>query len=282
MLFHTIRRSARSWALLVLLSLSGVSTIAGGCAPLARFERAQLFHPVKYPGGYWEPFAFEREDAEFTAADGTRLHGWFVPHPKPRAIVLFAHGNAGNISHRVQSLRILRDRHRVSVMAFDYRGFGKSEGEPDEPGLLQDARAARKWLAERAGVKERDIVLMGRSLGGGVMVDLAAKDGARGLVLASTFTSLPDVAENVIPILPVGWIMTNRLDSLSKIADYRGPLLQSHGDSDKLIPYEQAKKLHAAATGPKRFITIVGGGHNSPQSEEYRRALDEFLDGLPR
>lgn len=248
---------------------------------MERFERSQLFQPVKYPGGNWRPVAKLGVDATFAAEDGTQLHGWFLEHPNPRAVILLAHGNAGNLTHRVLRVWELRERHRVSVMVFDYRGYGKSEGEPDERGVLQDARAARKWLAERAGVSERDIVLMGRSLGGGVMVDLAANDGARGLVLESTFTSLPDVARNVMPLLPVGWLMTNRLDSLSKIARYHGPLLQSHGDADQLIPIAQAHKLHAAATGRKQFVTIEGGGHNSRQSEEYQRKLDAFIASLP-
>jgi hypothetical protein len=221
------------------------------------------------------------EDARFTAEDGTRLHGWFVPHSHPRAVVLFAHGNAGNISHRAETLRILNQRHGLAVMAFDYRGYGRSEGDPNEQGLLQDARAARQWLAERTGVSEREIVLMGRSLGGGVMVDLAAEDGARGLVLASTFTSLPDVACHHVKWIPARALMKNRFDSLSKLSRYRGPLLQSHGDADEIIPYELGRTLFDSAVGRKRFLTIPGGTHNSPLSEEYRRAFDEFIGGLP-
>ena len=155
------------------LALSGCSLL-GDFSPLAPVERAQLFHPVKYPNGNWKAARSPIEDAWFTADDGTKLHGWFLPHSQPRAVVLFAHGNAGNVSHRLQTLRELHSRQQVSVLVFDYRGYGRSKGKPSETGLMQDARAARKWLANRAGVAERNIVLMGRSLGGGVMVDLAA------------------------------------------------------------------------------------------------------------
>ncbi|MCH8829313.1 MAG: alpha/beta hydrolase [Planctomycetes bacterium] len=250
-------------------------------SPLAAYEQSLVYYPSRFPEGNWQPSGLKFEDARFTAEDGTRLHGWFVPHIRPRAVVLFAHGNAGNISHRAETLRILNQRHGLAVMAFDYRGYGRSEGDPNEQGLLQDARAARKWLAERTGVSQREIVLMGRSLGGGVMVDLAAEDGARGLILASTFTSLPDVAAEHIKWIPARALMKNRFDSLSKLGRYKGPLLQSHGDADEIIPYELGRTLFETAVGPKRFVTIPGGTHNSPQNEEYRRALDEFIGQLP-
>src|SRR5439155_17149604 len=123
------------------------------------------------------------EDAWFEADDGTRLHGWFAEAKNPRAVVLHTHGNAGNVTHRAPLLELFRERLRASILVFDYRGYGRSEGTPDEKGILADARAARRWLAKRAGVAESDVVLHGTSLGGGVAVDLAARDGARGLVL---------------------------------------------------------------------------------------------------
>jgi fermentation-respiration switch protein FrsA (DUF1100 family) len=166
-------------------------------------------------------------------------------------------------------------------MSFDYRGFGRSEGEPSEHGILADARAARKWLALREGIAESDIVMMGQSLGGGVAVDLAARDGARGLVLASTFTSLPNVAGHHFPWIPAKLLMSMRLHSLAKIPQYRGPLLISHGDADEVIPYQQGKDLFAAALQPKQFVTNPGGRHNDPQPEAYRQALDEFINHLP-
>ena len=169
----------------------------------------------------------------------------------------------------------------LALLVFDYRGYGKSEGKPSEKGILLDARAARDWLAAKAGIAPSDVVLMGQSLGGGVAVDLAAKDGARGLVLASTFTSLPDAAKWHMPWLPVKTLMTMRLDSLQKIKNYEGPLLLSHGDADEMVPYEQGLALFRAAPGPKRMITVQGGMHNSEQPEEYRAALDEFIASLP-
>lgn len=272
--------------LLLCLALSAcaagcASPFSGGKSSLTDFERAHIFSPKPYPEGNWSPTGFEFEDAWFTAPDGTRLNGWYCRHEHPVAVALFAHGNAGNLSYQADTLRNLRDRHHLSVMIFDYRGYGKSEGEPDEAGILQDARAARRWLAHRENIDERDIVLIGESLGGGVMVDLAAGEGARGLVLAGTFTSLPDVAAHHFPLSPARLAMQSRLDSVGKIARFHGSLLQVHGDRDRTIPFELGKRLFDAANEPKRLVVSRGADHNDPFPDEFHGALDEFLAALP-
>ncbi|MGH7139598.1 MAG: alpha/beta hydrolase [Pirellulales bacterium] len=242
-------------------------------------EESLIFFPDHLPLAGWDLPGVER--ARFQAADGTKLHGWFFPHPQPRAVVLFACGNAGNISYRGERLADFCRRQRVALLAFDYRGYGLSEGKPNEDGVLMDARAARHWLAERAGVPETEIVLLGESLGGGVMVDLASRDGARGLILERTFTSLTDVAAVHFPYLPVRLLMRNRLDSLSKIANYHGPLLIGHGDIDEIIPYELGRRLFDAANAPKRFIDLPRTGHNDPLPQTWDDAVDEFFASLP-
>lgn len=245
------------------------------------FEEQFIFFPSRYPHGDWNPAGLEFEDAQFAAPDGTPLHGWYVPCENPRAIVLFSHGNAGNLSDRAGMLRALTELAGVSVMIYDYRGYGKSGGHPTENGILLDARAARAWLARRAEIEENQVVLMGRSLGGAVAVDLAAADGARGLVLESTFTSIPEMARVHYPWIPVRSLIRNRFDSLSKIRRYQGPLLISHGDADRVAPYEMGQRLFSAANQPKTFLTIEGGDHNDPQPLSYYRRLAEFLDALP-
>jgi uncharacterized protein len=250
--------------------------------PLAKLERSLLFYPVPSHGdSNRQPMGLDAENAHFQSADGTKLHGWYLRHPDPRAVVLFCHGNAGNISHRAGLLKILHQRVGVSAMIFDYRGYGHSEGTPTEAGVMADARAARKWLAQRAGIAEDRIVLMGRSIGGAVAVDLASSDGAVGLVLESTFSSVPDVAAKLYPLLPVRLLMRSKFDSAAKIGRYHGPLLQSHGDADRVVPYKLGRRLHAAANSPKQFVVIPGGDHNDPQTTEYYDALVAFLDSLP-
>lgn len=246
-------------------------------------ENSLIFLPSKYPDGVWQLPASDVEDAWFTTSDGVKLHGWFAPHSSPRGVLLFLHGNAGNITHRDDRLMNLR-RFGFSVLVFDYRGYGRSEGSPSEKGVLIDARAARAWLAQRAGVAEQDIVLWGESLGGGVAVDLAARDGARGLILESTFTSLPDVAAHHYRWLPVRLLMRSRLDSLSLIGQYHGPLLWSHGTADEIIPYTIGQRLFDAANEPKEGISFNGGFHNGPphpeERKEFQAALERFIDRL--
>ena len=257
---------------IIVLAFS-CAVFAAGCHSMATFENSMIFQPARYPEGNWQPADLKFEDAWFASADGTRLNGWYVPHEQPRATVLYCHGNGGNVACWADAARTLHDRVGVSVMLFDYRGYGRSEGQPSEAGVLADARAARAWLAKREGIAERQIVLMGRSLGGGVAVDLAATDGARALVLESTFTSTPNVAQTMFPLLPARLLMQTSFNSVKKIANYHGPLLESHGTADRLIPYSIGCRLFDAANQPKQFVPIPGGDHNDPQSEEYYRAV---------
>lgn len=249
----------------------------------ALFENSLVYFPSRYPNGDWslEPGV---EDAWFNAADGTRLHGWFVEVNQPRAVVLFCHGNGGSIAGRRGMLEAFRQL-RVSALLWSYRGYGRSEGSSHEAGILQDARAARAWLAKRTGVKEADIVLWGESLGGGVAIDLA-QDGARGVILENTFPSLPEVAAYHYPWLPARTLMRNRFNSLAKVAKYRGPLLQFHGNGDTIVPHAMGRQLFDAANEPKQFVTIEGADHNDPRSqiifEHVDRMLDDLSNGPPR
>jgi len=245
------------------------------------FEESLIFFPIRYPEGDWEPPGLKFEDAWFRSADGTQLHGWYVPHDQPLAVVLFCHGNGGNITHRCGVLRWLHEQAKASVLAFDYRGYGRSEGSPTEVGVLADARAARAWLAQHAGVDPEEIVVMGESLGGAVAVDLAARDGARALVLESTFSSIPDVASHYYPWLPVRLMIHTRMDSAGIIGPYQGPLLQSHGKNDSVVPYSLGRRLFDAAQEPKQLITFTDLDHNDPRPSSYYTTLCKFFEGLP-
>lgn len=239
-----------------------------------------LFFPSKHPEGNWQPTGLTFEDAWFTADDGTKLHGWYCPVDKPKSVILYTHGNGGNITHRIDHLRKLQSDLKSTTLIFDYRGYGRSEGTPTVAGILKDARAARKYLADKANVKESQIVLLGESLGGAVAVTLAGEDGARGLVLENTFSSLKDVATHHYPKL--AWMVpAGKLDSLAMIKKYSGPLLQCHGDTDRTIPYALGQKLNEAATGRKTWVKLPGHDHNDPLPMEYYRALNEFLTALP-
>lgn len=253
-----------------------LAMIAGllACIGCSSIEHACIYRPMGEDHGDWHPNELNAENASFVAEDGTRLHGWFLPCPESKSVILFAHGRSGNVTTLTKQLREFCDLHRVAVMVFDYRGYGKSEGTPSELGLYQDARAARDWLSKRTGLQPRQIILMGRSLGAAVAVELASTDGAAGLILESPFASIPELAHDQIPYLIRP---RSRFNSKSKIADYHGPLLISHGDKDRLIPFQHAIKLYECANEPKTFVRNAGAGHTDRQCEEYHRVLDRFL-----
>ncbi|MCE9606511.1 MAG: alpha/beta hydrolase [Planctomycetia bacterium] len=248
---------------------------------LLLLENYLIYRPSRFDRGGWNPPTPNSEHVAFTSADGTELTGWYMPHPKPRGVVLFACGNGGNMSYWADTFHTLHDELQLTVLGFDYRGYGRSAGSPSEAGVLADARAARAWLAAREGIAADRVILMGRSLGGGVATDLA-QDGCRALIIESSFTSLPDVAARIYPFLPVRWVMRSRYDSLSKIRNYRGPLFISHGNADGLVPFEMGRQLYDTAPGTlKRFFTVERGDHNDPQPAAYYRELSRFIEELP-
>jgi fermentation-respiration switch protein FrsA (DUF1100 family) len=245
-------------------------------------ENTLLYPAPRYPEGDWTASYLRREEVDFASADGTQLHGWLVEHDDPQAVLLYCHGNGDCLGYLGPYLQELRDKYRLTVFAFDYRGYGKSRGSPSEAGILADAHAAQRWLAERTGLKPDEIVIMGRSLGGSVAVDLAANNGARGLILQNTPSSMPDAAANLYWFVPVHWLMKNRYDSLAKIGRYQGPVLLSHGTADTLVPIALGRKLFEAVKSEnKRFFEIHNGGHNDLEPPEYEEALAEFLAALP-
>ncbi len=238
-----------------------------------------LFFPAKYPTGDWQPKELRFNDVYFAADDKTKLHGWYCPCENPRGVILLAHGNAGHVASRAAWLRYLQSKAKVSVFLFDYRGYGRSEGTPTVDGVLLDARAARAKLCELASTKESEIILMGESLGGAIVVQLAAEAAPRGLILQSTFSSLKDVADVHYPKL--SWLVpSDKLDSLHAIAKYRGPLLQSHGDQDRTIPFASGEKLFQAANEPKTMIVLANADHNNWLSDDYLRQLNDFVNRI--
>jgi uncharacterized protein len=264
-----------------------LSFVVAGCAstddsPTAtsKLVDSALFHPDAYPVGKWKKDDLNVEDAWFVTPEGVKLNGWYTEAKNPRAVVLYAEGNGGNITNRRALLELYREKLNASILIFDYEGYGRSEGTPSQAAILADARAARSWLADRALVDEKDIVLVGNSLGGAVAVDLAATSGARGLVLENTFASLAELTQSHFGHL-AGKLVSSQLDSISKIADYKGPLLQTHGDHDKTVPFAQGKRLFEAANEPKKFVAIPKGGHDDEPSDDYIAELDKFLASLP-
>lgn len=197
-------------------------------------------------------------------ADGERLDAWFVPAPQAHGVVLFLHGNAGNISQRMDSIAMF---HRLGygVLIFDYRGYGRSSGKPSETGLQRDAETAWAHLTGQRGIAPGRIVLFGESLGGAVAARLAARQPPReqpgALVLASVFTSVPDLAADLYPWLPARWLARMRYDTAAALARIHTPVLVAHSPDDEIVPFRHGEKLFQAASAPKAFLRLAGG-HN--------------------
>jgi fermentation-respiration switch protein FrsA (DUF1100 family) len=223
------------------------------------------------------------EDVTLTAADGVRLHGWWVPAEGARWTLLHLHGNAGNIGHRLELLRLLHDL-GANVLLFDYRGYGRSEGKPSEDGLQQDAAAAWRWLTQDRGIAPGAIVVHGQSMGGPFAAGLAAREQPAALVLESTFTSVPDMAAQLYPWLPARRLARLRLDTRAALAGVRCPVLVIHSRGDEIIPYAQGEALFAAAPEPKTLVTI-GGSHNDGfwvSREAYLTGFRQLLAAVGR
>lgn len=197
----------------------------------------------------------------------------------PQAFVLYCHGNGENVSYLGEYLAGLADRYQINIFAFDYRGYGRSEGTPHEAGILADGDACEDGWLRSEDLAER-YCADGAFIGRAVAIDLAAKNGVR-FIIQNTFTSLPDAAAFHYPFVPVRWLMRNRYNSLERIASYSGPLLQSHGDRDSVVPFTLGQQLHAAAKGQKQFYVGKGLDHNNGDPEQYREVLGEFLKSLP-
>jgi hypothetical protein len=218
------------------------------------------------------------EDIRLKTADGVDLHGWYIPAPQPRGTVLFLHGNAGNISHRLDSLEMF---HRLgySTLIFDYRGYGNSGGKPTEQGTYRDAEAAWRYLTEQRHTPECRIVLFGESLGGAVASCLATRQKPAALVIASGFTSVPELGQQLYPYLPVKLVANIRYDTREYLRAVTAPVLIAHSPQDDIIPFEHGRALYAAANPPKQFLELAGG-HNDGfifMREAWVKVLGDFL-----
>ncbi len=233
----------------------------GGRGMWSSLQRKMIFFPTSALAYTPADFGLPYEDVRIRTSDGVTIHGWMVPCDGSDVTLLFFHGNAGNIGDRVENVRRL---HEIGLQVFilDYRGYGLSEGSPSEQGLYEDAQAAYTHLLSRDDVNTERIAIFGRSLGGAVAVDLASRVPCRRLILESTFSSAADMAGHILPILPLGRLVTERFDSASKIDKVRAPLLQFHGTQDEIVPYRLGQKLHESAREPKEFVPIPGATHN--------------------
>jgi fermentation-respiration switch protein FrsA (DUF1100 family) len=243
---------------------------------LLALERFLIFHPIKANDSWEAPPTAPVQDVELKV-NGCCIHAWWAPVESARSAVLFCHGNAGNLSHRGYAIERWHRTMHASVLLFDYPGYGRSEGKPDEPGCYRAAEAAYQWLVKDADVAPQRVLIVGESLGASVAAELARHHDHEALVLISGFTSIPDMAQVTFPVLPLRWLVRNRFDSLAKISECHRPIFIAHGTADRIVPYWMSKKLFEAANEPKRLFTMPDRDHNEPPGEDFYHALSEFL-----
>lgn len=220
-------------------------------------------------------------DITFRSRDGIPLSAWYVPSADRKGVVLYCHGNGGNISYRYEYLKVFSEL-GLTTFIFDYRGYGKSQGRPSEEGTYLDAVGAWHYLVEEKGVLPREIILYGESLGGAVAAWLARERDPRALILQSTFTSLPDIGAEIYPFLPVRLISRYQYSTLDYLSEVKCPVLVIHSRDDEIVPFTHGVRLHAAVTGRKDFLELRGD-HNSgtmQSMEAFKKGLNRFLESF--
>ena len=219
------------------------------------------------------------QDVEFVSEDNIKLHGWFIPNENAKATVLFFHGNAGNISHRLESISIFH-RLGLNVFIIDYRGYGQSEGKPTEKGTYRDADAAWSYLNQTKGISAKQIIIFGRSLGASIASKLASKHTPAALIIESGFTSVPAMGQRFYPFLPVRWLTYFKYDTKEYVKNISCPVLVAHSKNDEIIPYDEGREIFEAALEPKQFLEMQGG-HNDGflvSGTSYVEGLRSFIN----
>jgi fermentation-respiration switch protein FrsA (DUF1100 family) len=275
-----ISRHRRDKKVTVLWSIASIAFLTYVILGLALFflQSKFLYYPVREvtcsPAGIG--LAYEKIDLQ--TEDNLKITAWFVPAENAEYTILFCHGNAGNLSHRLDSINIFNEL-GLNCLIFDYRGYGGSQGRPSEKGTYLDVEAAWRWLTDKKNIPPGQIIIFGRSLGGSVAAYLAQGVQAKGLVLESCFTSFVDMGKKFYPYMPVRLFARFRYSTIDYIRRVRCPVMLIHSRDDEIIPFEFGQKLYDAANEPKEFVEIFGT-HNEGfllSGQTYEQAWSEWL-----
>lgn len=247
------------------------------------FEHSRVYHPTRQLEATGAELGRPHENLFLKTSDGVEINAWFFPaqtnSPRRHLVFMNCHGNGGNISHRLGLYRALLET-GASVLSFDYRGYGLSQGKPSEEGTYLDAQAAYQWLRQK-GFAGKNIIVYGESLGGGIATELCVREETGGLILQSTFTSLPAIGAELYPWLPVRLVGKIRYDTRSKLPRLKVPVLVMHSRDDDLIGYRHSEQNFTAANEPK-FFSELRGGHNDEawEAPDFERAIKKFLEAV--
>ena len=240
-----------------------------------------IFHPSSWIDKPWGKLSgLPLEDVWLTVNSKVQIFGWYVDAGANQPVLLWCHGNAGNITHRLSNILELYQR-GISVMIFDYRGYGKSTGTPSEQGMYQDALTTYQYVTQEKGINPQRLVLFGRSLGSAIVAEVARQRAAAGLILEGAFPSIQSMADHHYLGLPSRWFVDSQFHLQKKLIDLSLPLLMVHGDRDSIVPIQLGKQVFEAARQPKRWYTVSGAGHNDVPSiggRAYFQQLLTFID----
>lgn len=265
-----------------------VLIIVGACAIFAGyiffFQSNQVYHPDRVIYANPESIGLYFENISFETSDGVRLSGWFIPKENASGVILFCHGNAGNLSHRLETIQIFHDL-GLDTFIFDYRGFGHSEGKPSEDGTYRDTEAAWQYLVHARKVHPDKVIIMGRSLGGAIAAWLARRHTPGVLIVESTFTSVADVVAKLYPYLPIRLLLRFKYDTVEYLSQVKCPVLVVHSRDDEMIPFTHGQRLFETANEPKQFLEITGSHTDGflTTGTRYQEGLGQFIsDNLER
>jgi len=276
--------AAKLKRLLKVVLLAIVAGLAILFVAIRVIENRLIYFPPRYPEGFPPPQTYEGDvdDVWLQTSDGVKINAFYRSNPASKQLLLWFHGDAENIGYDLPHLRRLA-KIGVNILAVDYRGYGRSEGSPDEAGVYRDAVAAYDYLINQRHFRAQDIIIYGHSLGGAVAVNLASRRQCGGLIVQSSFTSAPAMAQRMFAIPFLGYAAKSRFNSLQEIRSVHAPILIVHGTRDEVVPFAMGQQLFAAAPEPKHFYSIEGAGHNDLMEaggENYLGYLRTFVAGL--
>ena len=269
------------WNVCLTLTVMLSAVYLGVTVILFTLQSRLLYFPTNKLVSTPDAIGLEYKKVSLETSDKEHLSAWFIPARPAKGVILFCHGNGGNISHRLESILIFHGL-GFSTFIFDYRGYGQSSGSPSEAGTYLDAEAAWRHLVNVERFAPSEIVVFGRSLGGAVAARLAARHSPRGLIIESSFTSVPDLASSLYPWYPVRLLCRFKYDTRAELRQKKCPLLIIHSPEDEIIPYDHGRRLFEKASQPKNFLRIAGD-HNSgffKSGSLYVSGLSDFFDSL--
>jgi len=274
----TKKRKPNTWKRLATIAFT---MYLGALVVLMFLERTLLFPAPSVEYGEWRPERFGAEEFYVESTGKARVHVWSFAKANSKKTIVFCHGNGETLGYLGSDLAELRDRWNVNIVAFDYRGYGKTGGVANEVDILADSVAVAKWAQSNPLFRDHQLIALGRSLGGASAVEIATKTKVDGLILDRTFSSIVDIAADRYFFFPIRLVMRNPFRSLEKMQSYTGPLLQLHGDVDDVVPYRFGKKLFdACPSKQKEFVTVSGLQHNEQWPESFWEQGKKFIDQL--